>query len=112
MDFQACHCRTGSALAPTRFGLPTRKAHQTLLTEQWHTGICTHLSGGSPSHRSSVGKNPRPGKRGDRRGGEAREIAPKFTPALVARKLAAEKGGAITAVKDDEKVVFTAAFQG
>lgn len=44
--------------------------------------------------------------------GEARDIAPKFTPALVARKLAAEKGGAITAVKDDEKVVFTAAFDG
>ena len=42
--------------------------------------------------------------------GEARDIAPKYTPALVAKKLAAEKGGAITAFKDDEKVVFTAAF--
>lgn len=44
--------------------------------------------------------------------GESDEIAPKFMPALIALKLAEERGGNISATKDDEKVVFKASFGG
>lgn len=43
-------------------------------------------------------------------GGDARGIAPKFTPALIAAQLVEEKGGRISAVKDEEKVVLSASF--
>ncbi len=42
--------------------------------------------------------------------GDAGEMMPKHTPALIAQKLAGERGGKISAIKDDEKVVLTAAF--
>ena len=44
--------------------------------------------------------------------GETDEIAPKFMPALIALKLAEEKGGHIKAIKDEEKVVFEVSFGG
>jgi len=42
--------------------------------------------------------------------GDSSDIAPKFAPALIASQLASEKGGRITATKDDEKVVLAATF--
>lgn len=42
--------------------------------------------------------------------GDAGEMMPKHTPALIAQKLAGERGGKISAIKDDEKVVLKAAF--
>ncbi len=44
--------------------------------------------------------------------GESKDIAPKFMPALIALKLAEERGGHISASKDDEKVEFKASFGG
>jgi len=43
--------------------------------------------------------------------GNASDIAPKFAPALIASQLASEKGGCITAVLNDEKVVLGAKFK-
>ncbi len=42
--------------------------------------------------------------------GETDDIAPKYMPALIALKLAEDRGGHISATKDDEKVVFKAVF--
>jgi histidine phosphotransferase ChpT len=43
-------------------------------------------------------------------GGDAHDIAPRFTPALIASQLADAKGGRISAVKQDETVVLAASF--
>ncbi len=43
-------------------------------------------------------------------GGDARGLAPKFTPALIASQIAAAAGGAITAAIADETVSIKAAF--
>ncbi len=43
--------------------------------------------------------------------GDTSDIAPKFAPAVIASQLAREKGGRITATKDDEKVVLAATFK-
>ena len=42
--------------------------------------------------------------------GDASDISPKFTPALIASRLAAEKGGAVSAELTEEAVIFKAAF--
>jgi len=44
--------------------------------------------------------------------GEAQDIAPKYMPTLIALKLAEDRGGQISATKDDEKVVLKASFGG
>ena len=44
--------------------------------------------------------------------GDAQDITPKFTPALIASKLVETAGGAIKVERTDEKVVFRAVFGG
>ena len=43
--------------------------------------------------------------------GDGTDITPKFTPALIASRLAASKGGRITATKTDDVVVLAASFK-
>jgi histidine phosphotransferase ChpT len=42
--------------------------------------------------------------------GDARDISPKFTPALIAGQLIKSVGGAVSAIADEEKAVITARF--
>jgi histidine phosphotransferase ChpT len=44
--------------------------------------------------------------------GDINELAPKFTPALLASKIIATTGGAISVERSDEAVTFKAAFSG